>query len=126
VQYGSPKGAEYTVGRVLVDMNSPFTMSLVRKRGLVWSWKGASVADEVRGAAAFQGQYGGPQGRVHRRSSPRRYELPVYDEPGAEERTRTSTSVTSPVVKNRARDLLRVMANGGDVSIVRVQDWRER
>ena len=29
----------------------------------------------------------------------------------------------SPVVKNRARDLLRTVANGGDVSIARVHDF---
>ena len=34
-------------------------------------------------------------GRVHRRSSPRRYVRNVYKGLGAEERTRTSTSVTS-------------------------------
>ena len=69
----------------------------VRKRGLVCDWNTAKsewtqsteLPDSRCNTQACKA------GGVHRRSSPRRYVRNVYREPGAEERTRTSTSVTS-------------------------------
>jgi hypothetical protein len=91
------KRAEYTVGRVLVDTYETFTEDGVRKRGLACDWNTAKsewtqsteLSDSRCNTQARQA------GRVHRRSSPRRYVRNVYREPGAEERTRTSTSFTS-------------------------------
>ena len=65
------------------------------KRGLAWRWNttwrsGRQSAQLSDSLANTQARYAG---RVHRRSSPRRYTQSVYETYGAEERTRTSTSL---------------------------------
>ena len=102
----------------------------MRKRGLVCSWKGASGADEVREAAAFQVQYAGPRVRVHLHGCYPTRSLADLAEEKARKFKGASRSGTpentlgrsdfSPVVKNLARDLLRAVADGGDVPIAQV------
>ena len=68
-------GAEYTVGRVLVDTYETFTENPVRKRGLVCDWNAAksewTQSTELPDSRC--NTQAPNRGRVHRRSSPRRY-----------------------------------------------------
>ena len=118
-----------------------------------------SGADAVRGAAAFQMQYAGPQSGPSTPSvrCPRRYvrrhlqrtgcgredsnlhefyltrsladlpdqkanEFKAVSWSGTPENT-LGRSHFSPVVKNRARVLLRAVVDGGDVSVARIRDF---
>ncbi len=93
-QYAGPKGAEYTVGRVLAESLGAITTRTVRKRGLACDWNTTSGNGRSPWSCRIPVAIRRPQrGRVHRRSSPRRVTRRDYHANGAEERTRTSTSL---------------------------------
>ncbi|MGB5313348.1 MAG: hypothetical protein WBN38_14870, partial [Polyangiales bacterium] len=104
VQYAGPEGAEYTVGERPLEAQAPPEGGVQCGRedsNLHECYLTRSLADAAEEKAhEFKGasRSGTPENTLGR---------PDF----------------SPVVKNLARDLLRAVADGGDVSIARVHDF---